>query len=129
MGRPEPLRWMLLAGSAACAGASAKAREPTQSNVNATRIAPRESDGRFRIGRDPTLNLHVALQTIDKLRLSVFGDSGRLGWTRRQWNCYRAHMPSSSRKKPLVIVTRKLPEAIETRLMELFETRLNVDDS
>ncbi len=38
-------------------------------------------------------------------------------------------MPSSSRKKPLVIVTRKLPDAIETRLMELFDTRLNPDDS
>jgi len=37
-------------------------------------------------------------------------------------------MPQSSRKKPLVIVTRKLPDAIETRLMELFETRLNADD-
>lgn len=31
-------------------------------------------------------------------------------------------------KKPLVIVTRKLPDAIETRMMELFDTRLNVDD-
>ena len=30
-------------------------------------------------------------------------------------------MPSSSKKKPLVIVTRKLPDAIETRLMELFD--------
>ena len=30
--------------------------------------------------------------------------------------------------KPLVIVTRKLPDAIETRMMELFETRLNNDD-
>ena len=38
-------------------------------------------------------------------------------------------MPSSSKQKPLVIVTRKLPEAIETRLMELFDTRLNVDDA
>src|SRR5476651_2787150 len=37
-------------------------------------------------------------------------------------------MPSSSRKKPLVIVTRKLPDAIETRLMELFDARLNADD-
>src|SRR5882724_12836607 len=34
-------------------------------------------------------------------------------------------MPS---KKPLVIVTRKLPDAIETRMMELFVTRLNLDD-
>ena len=31
-------------------------------------------------------------------------------------------------KKPLVIVTRKLPEPIETRMCELFDTRLNVDD-
>ena len=30
-------------------------------------------------------------------------------------------------KKPLVIVTRKLPDAIETRMRELFDTRLNVD--
>jgi glyoxylate reductase len=34
-------------------------------------------------------------------------------------------MPS---KKPLVVVTRKLPDAIETRMMELFDTRLNLDD-
>ena len=34
-------------------------------------------------------------------------------------------MPQS---KPLVIVTRKLPAVIETRLMELFDTRLNRDD-
>ncbi len=30
--------------------------------------------------------------------------------------------------KPLVVVTRKLPEVIETRMMELFDTRLNRDD-
>jgi glyoxylate reductase len=34
----------------------------------------------------------------------------------------------SAQKKPLVIVTRKLPDAIETRMMELFDTRLNLDD-
>jgi glyoxylate reductase len=34
-------------------------------------------------------------------------------------------MPKS---KPLVVVTRKLPDAIETRMRELFDTRLNVDD-
>jgi glyoxylate reductase len=39
-----------------------------------------------------------------------------------------AGMPPSSKKKPLVIVTRKLPDAIETRLMELFDTRLNAED-
>ncbi|MFI4987337.1 MAG: 2-hydroxyacid dehydrogenase [Alphaproteobacteria bacterium] len=31
-------------------------------------------------------------------------------------------------RKPLVIVTRKLPDVIETRMMELFEARLNRDD-
>ena len=31
-------------------------------------------------------------------------------------------------KKPLVIVTRKLPDIIETRMMELFNARLNLDD-
>src|SRR5213593_2052594 len=30
--------------------------------------------------------------------------------------------------KPLVIVTRKLPDAIETRMMELFSVRLNHED-
>ena len=36
-------------------------------------------------------------------------------------------MPTS--KKPIVIVTRKLPEAVETRMRELFDARLNVADS
>jgi glyoxylate reductase len=31
-------------------------------------------------------------------------------------------------KKPLVVVTRKLPDAVETRMRELFDARLNVDD-
>ncbi len=31
--------------------------------------------------------------------------------------------------KPLVIVTRKLPDIVETRMRELFDTRLNVDDT
>ena len=31
-------------------------------------------------------------------------------------------------KRPLVIVTRKLPDVIETRMMELFRARLNLDD-
>jgi glyoxylate reductase len=33
------------------------------------------------------------------------------------------------RRKPLVVVTRKLPEVIETRMMELFDTRLNDSDA
>ena len=36
-------------------------------------------------------------------------------------------MPTST-KKPLVIVTRKLPDVVETRMRELFDARLNVDD-
>jgi glyoxylate reductase len=35
-------------------------------------------------------------------------------------------MPKS--KKPLVVVTRKLPDSVETRMRELFEARLNLDD-
>src|SRR6476620_709280 len=31
-------------------------------------------------------------------------------------------------KKPLVVVTRKLPDTVETRMRELFDTRLNLDD-
>jgi len=31
--------------------------------------------------------------------------------------------------KPVVVVTRKLPEPVETRMRELFETRLNVTDT
>ncbi|MCZ8317159.1 D-glycerate dehydrogenase [Phreatobacter sp.] len=34
----------------------------------------------------------------------------------------------ANRKKPLVVVTRKLPDSVETRMRELFDTRLNVDD-
>jgi glyoxylate reductase len=32
------------------------------------------------------------------------------------------------RTRPVVIVTRKLPDVIETRMMELFQARLNTDD-
>ncbi len=35
----------------------------------------------------------------------------------------------SVKKKPLVVVTRKLPDSIETRMRELFDTRLNLDDT
>jgi glyoxylate reductase len=31
-------------------------------------------------------------------------------------------------RKPLVVITRKLPERVETRMRELFDTRLNLDD-
>lgn len=32
-------------------------------------------------------------------------------------------------KKPVIIVTRKLPDVVETRMRELFDARLNVDDT
>ena len=34
----------------------------------------------------------------------------------------------SPRKKPLVVVTRRLPDAIETRMRELFDAQLNLED-
>src|SRR5436190_15852630 len=34
----------------------------------------------------------------------------------------------TNRKKPLVVVTRKLPDGVETRMRELFDARLNLDD-
>src|ERR1700684_3966242 len=35
----------------------------------------------------------------------------------------------SVKKNPLVVVTRKLPDSIETRMRELFDARLNLDDT
>src|SRR5260221_12158822 len=35
----------------------------------------------------------------------------------------------SVKKKSLVVVTRKLPDSIETRMRELFDARLNLDDT
>ena len=85
-----------------------------------------------------TLNLHVDRQVLEKPRFSVAFAIGARCWTSARGignrtrpsraSRSRSHMPSSSKKKPLVIVTRKLPDAIETRLMELFDTRLNADD-
>ncbi len=37
-------------------------------------------------------------------------------------------MPNSQ-KKPVVVVTRKLPDVVETRMCELFDAQLNVDDT
>jgi glyoxylate reductase len=34
-----------------------------------------------------------------------------------------------TRKKPLIVVTRKLPDSIETRMCELFDTKLNLNDA
>ena len=35
----------------------------------------------------------------------------------------------TSRKRPLVVITRKLPDTVETRMAELFDVRLNADDT
>jgi glyoxylate reductase len=35
----------------------------------------------------------------------------------------------ANRRKPLVVVTRKLPDTVETRMRELFDARLNLDDA
>ncbi|NUS18916.1 MAG: D-glycerate dehydrogenase [Mesorhizobium sp.] len=35
----------------------------------------------------------------------------------------------SVKKKPLVVVTRKLPDSIETRMRELFDARINLEDA
>jgi glyoxylate reductase len=34
----------------------------------------------------------------------------------------------ANRKKPLVVISRKLPDSVETRMCELFDTRLNLTD-
>ena len=47
---------------------------------------------------------------------------------RRIGGAPRRRSIAMSSTKPLVIVTRKLPEQIETRMMELFDSRLNVGD-
>jgi glyoxylate reductase len=35
----------------------------------------------------------------------------------------------ANRKRPLVIVTRKLPDGVETRMRELFDAQLNIEDA
>ena len=34
-----------------------------------------------------------------------------------------------TKKKPVVVVTRRLPEPVETRMRELFDARLNLQDA
>jgi len=47
------------------------------------------------------------------------------------WFPYPAPHPGWTRmaERPIVIVTRKLPDVVETRLRELFDARLNLDDT
>ncbi len=40
----------------------------------------------------------------------------------------RGYEPMPKQKKPVVVVTRKLPDSIELRMRELFDARLNADD-
>src|SRR3974390_3708881 len=52
---------------------------------------------------------------------------------RRYWEYPGAAGPfgnqsMSKSKKPLVVVTRKLPDSVELRMRELFDARLNPDD-
>ena len=35
----------------------------------------------------------------------------------------------TQKKKPKVYITRRLPEAVETRMRELFDAELNIDDT
>src|SRR5581483_3287786 len=42
--------------------------------------------------------------------------------------CPRAGLKMPKGKKPLVVVTRKLPDSVELRMRELFEVRFNTDD-
>src|SRR5580692_7245992 len=48
------------------------------------------------------------------------GRSSRVGLRERQ--------SMASGKKPLVVVTRRLPDSVEMRMRELFDARLNADD-
>src|SRR5262249_33807489 len=54
---------------------------------------------------------------------------GRGGDDRKRAAKYSLISRNMPLKRPLVIVTRKLPDVIETRLMELFDARLNLDDT
>src|SRR5246127_2843198 len=40
----------------------------------------------------------------------------------------REERQMANRKRPLVVVTRKLPDSVETRMRELFDARINLDD-
>jgi len=49
-------------------------------------------------------------------------------WREVQVSEFQLNEQSDILGKPKVVVTRKLPEPVETRMMELFDTRLNLDD-
>jgi glyoxylate reductase len=52
-----------------------------------------------------------------------------MGANRPETGCLQVRTePFMTKKKPLVIVTRRLPDVIETRMRELFDAELNVSD-
>jgi glyoxylate reductase len=55
---------------------------------------------------------------------------GCLDNAKRDWYAYQKVFPARemSRAKPTVVLTRKLPDVVETRMMELFDVRLNIND-
>src|SRR5690606_16803359 len=56
-------------------------------------------------------------------RMSECGPSWLTGPQRGEVSRHMA-----GRRKPLVVITRKLPDQVETRMRELFDARLNIDD-
>ncbi len=60
------------------------------------------------------------------MRPIVSPPQSRLPALTRHESEVRLSMP---RKKPTVVVTRKLPDVVETRMRELFDTRLNLEDA
>jgi glyoxylate reductase len=59
--------------------------------------------------------------------LTRFLDADRINFAGKRFNDSREHN-MSVKKKPLVVVTRKLPDQIETRMRELFDARINMED-
>ena len=83
------------------------------------------------------LGIAAPLVLIDRPRVKRQSDrQRRRPALDKHWGpCYGKRRPQRSGEslemssnKPLVVVTRRLPDVIETRMMELFNTRLNIDD-
>jgi hypothetical protein len=77
-----------------------------------------------------------SLLTLDTQTPSHAGSKCRRSWLiRSQWlsdfGGWRDGIPEETlagRKKPLVVITRKLPDQVETRMRELFDARLHIED-
>src|SRR5439155_19091395 len=83
-------------------------RIPAINSPKARRTRPVKSFGPARLGRRP-------LRWTSLPSLAMAGPNPEA----------RSRMPT----RPIVVVTRKLPDPIETRMMELFDVRLNLADS